>query len=471
MNITRENTGELTATVRIEIQRQDYEEKVIKQLKDLQHKANIPGFRPGKVPVGLIRKMYGKAIIADEVNKIIGDSLAQYIQDEKLEVLGNPLPNTGKNHEYTFESEQDFEFYFDLGIAPPIQLNLAGIPPVNRYVITVDDTMLDQYIEDMRKRHGKSVHPEVSGEEDMLSGEIIELGQDGTLLENGTKKKAFINISQLKKDDSKKKFSGLKKNDKMVVSPELFDSIAEKAKVLGISEEIAPKEGIAFELTVNDIYHIEPAVMDGEFFKKVYPDAELVTEEMFRERVRDNASRSFSGETDKLFYRHASDALIHETPMSLPDSFLKRWLTEHKESKLTPDQVEKEYDSFTESMKWQLIENKLIRDFNIRVEDADIRNYIKGYFLSQIPMNPEDDEAEKRFDTLVDSVMKNKEQVQKINDELYTGKLLEILKTNVPSEEKAISYEEFIKLASETHNHDHDHHHDHEHDHDHNHSH
>ncbi len=473
MNITRENTGDLTATVRIEILKQDYEENVIKQLKDFQHKANIPGFRPGKVPVGLVRKMYGKAIVADEVNKIISDSLAKYIQDEKLEVLGNPLPNGEKNHAYTFDSEQDFEFYFDMGIAPEIGLNLSSIPPVSRYVIAVDDMMLDKYISDMRKRFGNSIHPEMSGEEDMLSGEIVETGADGTIVENGTKKNAFINISQLKKEETKKRFSGLKKEDTLVITPDFFENPEEAVKVLGIKEDVANKEGISFTYTVNDIYHVDPANLDAEFYEKVYPGTEISDEEQFREKVRKDASASFAGETDKLFYQHVSDALIHEIPIQLPDLFLKRWLTEHKESKLTSEEVENQYGSFTESMKWQLIENKLIREHNIRVEESEIRDYIKSYFLRQIPMNTDDPEAEKRFDSLVDTVMQNNEQVQKINDELYTGKLLEVLKANVPVEEKEISYEEFITLASAKHYHEHhsDHDHDHQHDPDHKHEH
>jgi len=471
MNITRENTGDLTATVRIEILKQEYEEKVIKQLKDFQHKANIPGFRPGKVPVGLVRKMYGKAIVAEEVNKIISESLAQYIQDEKLEVLGNPLPNGEKNHDYTFEAEQDFEFFFDMGMAPDLALNLAGLPPVSRYLISVDDTMLDSYIADMRKRYGNSIHPEMAGEEDMISGEIIETGADGEAVENGTKKNAFINISQLKKEDSKNHFIGLKKDDKVVITAGFFENAEEEAKVLGVKEEMLNKEGISFTLTVNDIYHIDPANLDEEFYGKVYPGTEIATEEDFREQVRKDASGSFSGETDKLFYHHVTDMLLHEIPIQLPDSFLKRWLIEHKESTLSPEQVEKEYASFADSMKWQLIENKMIRENNIRVEEAEIRNYIKGYFLRQIPMNTEDPEAEKRFDSLVDTVMKNTEQVQKINDELYTGKLLEVFKTTIPLEEKVISYEEFVTLASAKHDHDHSHHSDPDHDHDHEHDH
>lgn len=470
MNITRENTGDLTATVRIEILKQDYEEKVIKQLKDFQHKANIPGFRPGKVPVGLVRKMYGKAIVADEVNKIIADSLAQYIQDEKLDVLGNPLPNGDRNHDYTFDVEQDFEFYFDLGIAPEIGLNLTELPPVTRYLIGVDDAMLDTYIDDMRKRFGNSIHPEASGEEDMISGEISETGADGELIADGIKKNAFINISQLKTDDSKKRFTGLKKDDIITITPAFFESPEETAKVLGIKEEVAKREGISFRYAINDIYHIDPSELNAEFFEKVYAGMEINTEEDFRAQVKKDASGSFAAETDKLFYHHASDALVNGIQFPLPDEFLKRWLTEHKESSLTAEQVENEYGTFAESMKWQLVENKLIREYNIRVEDTEIRNYIKGYFLRQIPMNTEDPEAEKRFDSLVDTVMQNKEQVQKINDELYTGKLLDVFKENIPQEQKEISYEEFITLASEKHDHgdntEHEHIHDHDHEHD-----
>jgi trigger factor len=461
MNISRENTGDLTATIRIEILKNDYEDKVLKQLKDFQHKANIPGFRPGKVPVGLIRKMYGKAIIADEINKIISESLAQYIQDEKLDVLGNPLPNTGKSHEYTFDAEKDFEFFFDMGMAPEIVLNLSGLPPIIRYVIAVDDKMLESYIDDIRQRNGHSVHPDMAGEEDMISGEIVETDATGEIVENGIKKNVYITISQLRKEDTKKKFTGLKIDDRIVITADFFEDPAEEAKILGIKDDVANREGITFTLTIKDIYHTDPAVLNEELYKKVYPGMEILTEEQFREQVRKDAVASFETEMDKLFYSQVSDTLLHEILIPLPDSFLKRWLTEHKENKLTPAEVEQQYDSFADSMKWQLIENKLIREYSIRVEDEEIRNYIKNYFIRQIPMNMEDPEAEKRFDSLVDTVMKNTEQVQKINDELYSNKLLDVFKKNIPPEEKEISYPEFIKLASAKHDHEHAHNHDH----------
>jgi len=471
MNITRENTGDLTATVRIEILKQDYDEKVIKQLKDFQHKANIPGFRPGKIPVGLVRKMYGKAIVAEEVNKVISESLAQYIQDEKLEVLGNPLPNEEKNHDYTFEAEDDFEFYFDLGLAPEINLDFAGLSPITRYVIAIDDDMLDTYILDMRKRHGDNVHPETAGSEDIISGELKETTPDGTFIEDGISKNSYLHISQLKKEETRNRFIGLKNGDKLVITPDFFENMDEAVRILGVKEDKLNKEGYTFELVINDINHLIPAELTEDFYEKVYPGMEITTEEQFRAQVKKDASGSFIGETDKLFYHHVTDKLIDEIQVLLPDQFLKRWLVEHKESKLSPEQVEKEYPSFTESMKWQLIENKIIRDNDIRVEDTEIRNYIKGYFLSQIPLNTEDPEADKRFDSLVDTVMKNTEQVQKINDELYTNKILGVFKANIPQEEKEVSYKEFVTLASAKHAHDHEHDHEHEHEHNHEHDH
>jgi len=472
MNISRESTGELTATVRIEVLKEDYEEKVLKQLKDFQHKANIPGFRPGHVPVGLIRKMYGKAIVAEEVEKIISESLAQYLQDEKLDVLGNPMPNIEKSHQYTFETEKDFEFFFDIGVAPDIKIDLAELPAVPRYTITVDDVMLDRYIDDMRRKNGNSIHPESATEEDMVTGEILELGPDGQPVENGIKKMAFIRISDLTMEESKQRLTGITKNEKLVIVPAtFFEGTHEAVKVLGITDKDAEKETISFEFTVADIYHIEPAPLDEAFYKKVYPELELISEEDFREQVRKDASGSFIRETDNLFYRNVSDSLVKDVPLDLPDAFLKRWLLEHKENKLSPEEIEKEYGSFSDSMKWQLIENKLLRENQIKVEEAEIRAYIKNYFQQQIPMMPDDPESEKRFESLVDTVMKNTEQVRKINDELYTAKLLEVFKSKLNIEEKEISYEEFITLASATHAHDHEHDHDHDHDHDHKHDH
>ncbi len=472
MNITRENTGELTATLKIEITQPDYEEKVNKVLRDYQHKANIPGFRPGKVPVGMIRKMYGKAILADEINTLISESLASYIKDENIEVLGNPLPNQEKNAGVNFELQDSFEFYFDLGFAPKIDFTLSDAIKVDRYLIKVDDEMVERYFEDSRRRFGKSIHPEVSGEEDMLSGELIEIDAEGRPVEGSAGKETMLNISKLEKEESKKSVTGLAKGTRIVIKPlEFFKDADDAAKSLTLPKEKVEHEATAFEFTIKDIFHIDPADLDEEFFDKIYPGKDIETEEQFRDFIRKDAAASFVGETDKLFFNQVTKKLIEEINLPLPDEFLKRWLLENREAKISVEDIDREYVHFAESTKWQLIENKVLMDNKVVVMEEEVRNYIKSYFLNQIPLPMDDPEADKRYDSLVDTVMKNEEQVRKIYNELYSAKLLDLFKNNLSITDHEVTYEEFVNLASAAYMHDHDHDHEHEHEHEHTHEH
>ncbi len=408
MNITKESTGELTALLKIEIGPADYQEAVEKQIADYKRKANIPGFRPGHVPTGMIKKMYGKAMLADVVNKLLSDSLMNYIRDEKLDILGNPLPNLEKNEAVDFETQSSFDFYFDLGLSPVFEIPFNQSLEVENYVIRIEDEMIDKYIEDTRKRFGKPVASEIAvateaGETDP-SAEIVESVEEG-----------------------------------------------------GTVEKKEPE--------------VEPAEMNTEFYNMVYPGLNLETEEAFRDQVRKDASVSFSAETDKLLYNKVSEALVKNTEVQLPDAFMKRWLLENNEGKYTPEEIEKNYDSFKESMKWQLIENRLILENNISVSDEDIRNYIRTYMLRQMNMGEIDAEMQKRYESIVDAFMHNKEQVQRINDQLYNGKLMDLFKNNLTIIPNEVSYEEYAKLASAMPPHDHSHEHDHEHEHEHHHDH
>ena len=478
MNITSENTGELTATVKIEITKQDYEEKVTRILKDYQHKANIPGFRPGKVPIGLIKKMYGKAVIADEINKLIADTLTNYLKEEKLEILGNPLPNREKNAEINFDLQDSFDFYFDLGLAPAVDVDLSDNNEMERYIIKVDELMMERYIENARQRYGTAVHPEISGTIDVLHGELAEIENDGSATEKGIKKEIFIGIPDLTKEDSRQKLTGLSKDNKVLINPgEFFTDTDEAAKILNVQKESLTKESITFEFTVKDIYHLEPAVFDNELFEKVFPGKNIETEELFREEIKKDIANSFTGETDRLFYNQVTKRLIENTHLQLPDEFLKRWLLENNETPITTEDISKEYPVFAESTKWQLIENKLLTDHKINVSEDEVRAYFKSYLLSQLAMREDTPEADKRYDSVVERLMENKEQVRKVYNELYNVRLIALFKDHYTGPLKEISYEEFINLASANpdhthdHVHEHEHHHDHEHDHEHEHEH
>jgi len=216
---------------------------------------------------------------------------------------------------------------------------------------------------------------------------------------------------------------------------------------------------------------VEPAEMTPEFFNRVYPGLDLQTEEDFREEVRKDASMSFAVETDKLLFDNITEALVKNTEMPLPDEFLKCWLLENNEGKYTPEEIEKNYVSFADSMKWQLIENKLIKDHGIEVTDSDIRNYISTNMLRQANLAGLDPEMQKRYESIIDTFMQNKEQVQRINDQLYNGKLMEYFKSNIIFHPKEISYDEYVSLVAATHQHEHEHEHEHDHEHDHDHDH
>ena len=406
MNITKESTGELTALLKIEIGPDDYNEAVEKQMAEYKRKANIPGFRPGHVPTGLIKKMYGKAMLADEVNKKLSDGLMNYIRDEKLDILGNPLPNLEKNGAVDFDTMTSFEFYFDLGLSPVFEIPFNSGLEVENYVISVEDEMVDKYIEDTRKRFGKPITSEMAENTESTSKSKSEEQSDSEII---------------------------------------------------TAEKVEPE--------------IEPAEMNPEFFNMVYPGMNIETEEDFREQVRKDATGSFSAETDKLLYNKITEALVKNTEIQLPDAFMKRWLLENNEGKYTPEEIEKNYDAFKESMKWQLIENRLIRDNNISISDEDIRNYIRTYMLRQMNMGEIDPEMQKRYESIVDAFMQNKEQVQRINDQLYNGKLMDLFKSTLTIVPKEVSYEEYVKLASAMHQHEHDHEHDHNHEHGHDHDH
>ena len=398
MNITKEITGDYTATITIGIGPEDYKEAVEKQIQDHKRKANIPGFRPGHVPAGLIKKMYGKAILADEINKLLSDSLHGYIKDEKLDILGNPIPSLKQDTPVDFENQTDFEFCFDLGLSPAFDLQFDKEVEMEYPVIKVDDTMIDKYIEDTRNRFGKPA-PE--------------------------------NTEQ---------------------SPEA---------------EIQPSSGEETATPKTEKTMI-PAEMTPEFFKQVYPGKDIETEEDFREQVKKDAESSFVAETDKLFFNKVTDMLVKNTAISLPDDFLKRWLVENNEGKYTPEEIEKNYSSFAESMKWQLIENKLIRENQIEVTEQDIRQYIKTFFLRQVVPGIPDPEMESRYEGIVDRFMENKEQVQRINDQLYNARLLELFKQTLTVIDKEVSFDEYLRLVNESHHHHDlsgdDHNHDSEHD-------
>lgn len=449
MNITKENTGDLTAIIKIELKEDDYQEKVKTVLKDYQRKANIPGFRSGKVPFGMINKMYGKAVLAEEINKTISDSLNQYITDEKLDILGYPLPNTDQTTTVDFDTQTEFEFFFDIGLSPEFEVTLDEKIKINYYTINADDEVVEKYLADLRSRHGKDSKPETAGETDVVMGNIVELDENGQVVEEGINLSTSIVLDTIKLKTELKKFVGKIIGDTITFNPmKATKSATEAAAILGISAEDAEKATNKFNFTITEITHKELAELNEEFYKLVYPQESIENEEQLRAKIKTDAELSFVAESDRQFMNNAVDKLVDLAKIELPDAFMKRWILENGQGKMTEEQIETQYDSYSKSLKWQLIEAKLVKEHDIKVSQEDVRNQIKTYFSNM--QETQDEETEKRMNEIVDSIMQNQEETKRIYEQLYDNKLLSVFKSTIKQVSKKIGYEEFVKLATQT---------------------
>lgn len=448
MNIELQHTGDLTATVKIDLSPADYEEKVMKVLKDYQRKAQMPGFRPGKVPFGLTRKMYGQAVTADEINKLLSESLEGFIKEQALDILGNAIPNVEKTPEIDWNVPGEMSFYFDLGLSPKFELNLGNANP-DYYRIEVSDEIAKKYLEDIRRRNGELTDVEVSEKGDLLKGDFVELDADGNVKGDGITSSGTVNPELYKDENVQTLFIGLKTGNVLKFNPKKASgNDADVAAMLGITKEQAETLESEFNFTVTAVNRMLPAEVNAELYEKVYPGVEINSEEELTEQIKKDAAQSFIGESDKKFFNDAVKMIMEQSAIQLPDEFLKRWLVEVNQEKLTAEDVVQHYDEYANSMRWQLIENRLIHEHGIQVSEEEIKDVFRGYFRR--PGSSEmDEETLIRIDSIVATFMKNKEDVRRINDQLFEQKLMGLFKEKLALKEKVVTYEDFVKLVSE----------------------
>ncbi|MCF8378365.1 MAG: trigger factor [Bacteroidales bacterium] len=459
MNITQESTGDLTATIKIEVAANDYESKVNEALKEVQKKSSLKGFRPGKVPYGLIKKMYGKSVLADEVNKLLSESLNNYIVENKLEILGYPLASENNEPKADFENDTDFEFFFDIGLAPELGLELNDKIEVEYFDIQVEDDKVDGYLKEVTARNGQPFNPETAEEGDLIKGDIIALDNEGNVADGAEKHATSLSIKFIKDEKVKKKFVGCKKDDKVRFNPlAATENETETASMLGIKKEDEEKLKADYEFTVTEISRIKPAEVNQELFDRVYPNSGVDSEEAFREKLRSEAKEYFQRESDNFFVHEVMEKLIHDSDITFPGEFVKRWLISSDE-KITKENIDEDYDSYLKSLKQQLIVNKIATDHDLKVENKDIRDFVKKMYAKQFMFDLEDEEKSKQLDPLVDSVLQNQEEVRRIYDQLFDDQVRELFKSKLKLKTISTNYDDFIAKVNDHHKH---HHHEHE---------
>lgn len=436
MNITKENIDALNAVVKVDIVAEDYQPKVDKLLADYRKKADVPGFRKGHVPMGMIKKQYGQSIMIDEVNKLLQDSLNKFITEEKLDILGNPLPRVQDDFNWNAET---FSFEFELGLAPKFDVDLASKKKVTQYNIVATEDLLDEEMKNIQNRYGKMSSLEEVTEHANVTGTFVNE-------EKEINKKATFLVNDLKGKKNEAKVIGAKVGDVIALeTKKLFEDNNKLVHLLGVSEEIAKGLDTTVNFTVEEITKTEPADLDQELFDKLFPDGSVKTASEVRAKIKEDAEKQFAQQGDQQLLNAVTEHLVENTKFDLPADFLKKWLATAGEKPLTAEEAAAEFDKSEKGLRYQLIEGKIMKDNDIKLDYAELVDYAKGFIRTQMAqfgnMNPE----EKELDDIAGRILQNQEEAQKLQSQLISQKLLSFYKENMKFKTKELSYEEFVK--------------------------
>lgn len=442
MNITKEQIDALNAVVTVVIEKEDYADKVEKVIANYRKTANVPGFRKGHVPVGMIKKQYGKAILFDEVNKLLQDSLNKYLIDEKLDILGNPLPKEKQDFDWNAEN---FSFEFEIGLAPSFEVDLKPKNGITRYEISVEDEQVDKQVERIRKQFGKLIS---KGE--ILDQDDIEI--TGTFFneEKNIDNKATFKLEEVSKE-SRNKFVGKKIGDQFQLQTKgLFNDAHDLMHYLKVSHDEAHHLEVEVTFTLEEANVREEAEFNQELFDKLFPAGTVTSEAELREKIRENSALQYAEQSNQHFLNEVTDYLVENTKFDLPSEFLKKWLRTAGEKELTETEANEEYEKSEKGLRYQLIESKILSENNLQPTFEELKNYANTYVKNQLLQYgmPVDDES--YVENIATKILQNRDEVQRINQQLIFSKLLDFYKENVNFNVKKVTFDEFIKEVYKT---------------------
>ena len=436
MNITRENIDALNAVVKVDIAKADYENKVNEILNNYRKSANIPGFRKGHVPMGLVRKQYRKAVLVDEVNKLIQDSLNNYLVEEKLDVLGNPLPKV--QDDFNWDAD-NFSFEFELGLAPEIKVDLKSKKAITHYKIVADKKMLNDQVENVQKRYGK-----------LIAKDTVEAGVEvtGTFKneEKAIDTNATFSLDKLKGKKNEKAFLGKKVGDVITLKTKgLFSQDNDLMHFLKVSQDEV--QGLDVEVTfeITEVNERELADLDQELFDKLFGEGQIKSVTELKDRFKADAERQFVQQSDQKLLNDVTEYLIDNTKFDLPAEFLKKWIKNSGEEPLTDDQVSEEWEKSEKGLRYQLIEGQLMKDNGIEINFEDLKAHamqvVRGQMAQFGQLNPSDEELE----GIAARVLSNQDEARRLSEQVVSQKLLQLYKEKANLKEKEVTYEAFVK--------------------------
>lgn len=436
MNITKQDIDALNAIVKIEITASDYQEKVEKVLTNYRQKANIPGFRKGHVPMSFVTKQYGKSAMVEEVNRLLQENLNKFLTDEKLDILGNPLP---KQQDRFSWDDADFNFEFELGLAPVFEIDLKPKKAITKYVIKATDKMVTEELQNMQERYGKLKMQTEADENSNLTGTFVNQ-------EKEIEKKATFKVSKINGKGNLKLVSGAKVGDVITFNTkDLFTDNHDLMHILGVSHDEAHDLDIDVNFTVEEVSQTELAELNQEFFDKIFGEGAVASEKEFKAKLVEDIEKQFEQQTNQQLINAVTESLIENTKFDLPAEFLIKWISVSGEKPLTLEEAKAEYDKSEKGLRYQLIEGKLIKDNNLGISLEEVKDFAKVFIKMQMAQYGQSNPEEKQLEDIANRILSNKDEAKRLSEQLLQQKLLDFFKANVNFNAKELSFDEFVK--------------------------
>ena len=459
MNVTKNQENDLSAIIKIEVVPEDYSGRVEEVIRKYQRTAQIPGFRPGKVPIGMIRKQYGKSVLLDELNNITSNALYKYIADNKIDVIGNPLPAKSEK-EMILEEGQAFELLFEIGIAPQVEVKVSTKDKLPYYLVKVDDKMVNDDVEDLRRRHGKFSSPEISSETNVLYGEFAEIDEAGSLKPDGNKTTTTLSIEMMKSAD-KNNFIGLKKGDHVDFNPRnTFVTEAEVSALLKVDKN-SPAMNSDYRFTIKTINQIDAAELNQELFDKVYGEGNVKTEEEFRAKIKEGIVSYFERESDRKLRKDLKNYLMEKMDIPLPDDFLKRMIRANMKpgEEVSDAEFDHQYYHLAEDLRWDLIRNQVAKANSIAVTSEEVTNLAAAMVRQQLAQYGMYEVADEQLKQFTDDYLKKEGNADRLEKSIIDDKVFRQLKSQIKLDVHELPYADFTSKLMEKTQHEMEHHH------------
>lgn len=447
MNITKNQVDNLNATLKIELGKEDYAERVEKALKDYQKKVVVKGFRPGKTPMGLVKKMYGQSLLLDEINKLLGEALNNYIKDNDLHILGEPLPNETEQKPLNLEDEH-FEFLYDIALSPEVNVKMSKREKLPYYRIKVDDEMVDKQVEAICKNNGSLVEVDVIEGGEYLKGELIELDENGEAKEGGIRNEdASMSLHYMKDEEAVKAFMGKKAGEEVKFNAaKAYPNKTDYATLLGVSKEEAEHAGENYCFIIKEIKRYVDAEVNEELFTKLYGKDVVKDVADFRARVKAELENQLKGHSEYRFTIDAKEKMVKKNEdVALPEAFLKRWIVAVNEG-MTPEEVEKDFEGYRGEFKWQLVKSAIVREYQVKVEEEDMKKEGRQIAAAQLQQYGLYGLTDEQLDGFAAKLLEDNKQRQHLYERAQEDKVFNVIRENMKLEEQEISMADFEKL-------------------------